>query len=162
MSFVELQGCDINDLNNLNISGAVAAASAADVVVLAIGLDANSAHEGSDRVDMSVPGGQNLLSAAVLAVGKPTIVLIFSGQALGFDAIWNFSGPKPIAIVYAFYPGEMGGQPVAEQLFGKANRWGKLPITLYPNDYTGKLIIEDMEMTPNATTGNPGRTYKCA
>jgi hypothetical protein len=35
---------------------------------------------------------------------------------------------------YAFFPGEMGGIPVAQQLFGGANRWGKLPITLYPND----------------------------
>jgi hypothetical protein len=73
------QGCDIDDLSNLNISGAVAAAAASDIVVLCIGLDANSAHEGSDRIDMSVPGGQNALSAAVLAVGKPTVVLIFAG-----------------------------------------------------------------------------------
>lgn len=78
-----VQGCDIDDLSNVNISAAVAAATSADVVVLAIGLDANSAHEGSDRVDMSIPGGQNMLSAAVLAVGKPTIVLIFAGQAIG-------------------------------------------------------------------------------
>ena len=70
-------------MNNINISGAVAAASAADVVVLCIGLDSNSAHEGSDRTDMSVPGGQNSLAAAVLAVGKPTVVLIFAGQAIG-------------------------------------------------------------------------------
>ena len=77
------QGCDIDDLRNLTISAAVAAATSADVVVLAIGLDANSAHEGSDRINMSVPGGQNMLSAAVLAVGKPTIVLIFAGQAIG-------------------------------------------------------------------------------
>lgn len=77
------QGADIDDLKNLNISGAVAAANAADLVVLCIGLDANSAHEGSDRVDMSVPGGQNALADAVLAVGKPTVVLIFAGQAIG-------------------------------------------------------------------------------
>ena len=78
-----VQGADIDDLKNINISAAVAAATAADLVVLCIGLDANSAHEGSDRIDMSVPGGQNALSAAVLAVGKPTVVLIFAGQAIG-------------------------------------------------------------------------------
>ena len=40
--------------------------------------------------------------------------------------------PCPPSRRYAFYPGEMGGVPVAEQLFGTVNRWGKLPITLYP------------------------------
>lgn len=38
----------------------------------------------------------------------------------------------------------MGGIPVAEQLFGAANRWGKLPITLYPNNYTSQLISESV------------------
>ena len=52
----------------------------------------------------------------------------------------------------------MGGIPVAEQLFGVVNRWGKLPITLYPNNYTDLMPIEDMSMVPNAS--NPGRTYK--
>jgi len=91
----------------------------------------------------------------VLAVGKPTAALFFSGSALGIDPLAQFAGAAPLAIVWPSYPGQFGGAPVAAQLFGAANRWGKLPVTWYLNNYTKSFNISDMSMTPNEQ-GNPG------
>ncbi len=165
-SVTTVVGCAVNDATHNNIPAAVAAASAADIVVLAIGLDQRSAGEGSDRVDMSLPGGQVALATAILALGKPTVVLVFAGQAVGLDAVQGLfasaraAAAAPLALIYAFYPGEGGGMPVAEQLYGGVNRWGKLPISLYPNSYATHMPVTDMGMLPNASTGNVGRTYK--
>ncbi len=148
------QGCAINDGNATGIPAAVSAAAAADVVILALGTNEAVANEGSDRGDASLPGQQLALAQAVLAVGKPTVVLIFSGSSLGIDAIVA-SKATALALVYAFFPGEAGGVPVANTLFGLENRWGKLPLSLYPLNYTTLLAVDALNMT-----AGPGRTYK--
>jgi len=53
----------------------------------------------------------------------------------------------------------VGGTPVAAALFGAANRWGKLPVTWYANDFYSAVAITDMSMVP-LPGGYPGRTYK--
>jgi len=159
-------GCDVNDGAGADVPGAVAVAAAAEVVVLALGTNAQcppakacTAAEGRDRADTSLPGAQGALAAAVLALGKPTVVVFVSGSSLGFDALL---APRaaPLAVVWGGHPGGAGGAPLAAQLMGAANRWGKLPHTLYPLNYTRAVPITDMAMAPNAATGAPGRTYK--
>jgi len=164
--------CDVNNEKIVNISAAVAAAQAADVVVLSMGTNQATCQEGVDRTDMSVPGAFLQVAEAVLAVGKPTVVVFTSGGALGFDSLATYGGPTPLALVWAPYPGEMGYIPLAAQLFGKVNHWGKLPITLYPSNYTSMISMTDMAMPPNSTQrccdftcqsqcrNSVGRTYK--
>ena len=158
-------GCDTNDATKSDIPAAVAAAHAADIVVLALGTNAQcppstdcTAAEGKDRTDSSLPGAQTSLALAVLAVGKPTILVFVSGSSLGFDALLAQSNVR--GIVWAGHVGEAGGAPIAESLFGVSNRFGKLPHTLYPLKYTSTFPIDDFAMAPNETSGNPGRTYK--
>ena len=165
--------CDVNNPLINDTAGAVAAARAADLVVLSFGANQATCQEGVDRNDMSVPGAFMAVAAEVLAVGRPTVVVFTAGGALGFDALARYSGPTPLAIVWAPYPGEMGFAPLATQLFaGGPNRWGKLPLTLYENSYTTLVKMTDMSMAPNASTyccdytcqttcgPSPGRTYK--
>ena len=148
------QGCPTNTPNaTAGFPAALAAAGGADVVLLALGMDAGTAGEGSDRASALLPGAQAQLAAAVLALGKPTVVLLFNGAGLAIDDIvaarsGGSGGSAPMAIVECFYPGQAGGVPVVDTLFGRANRFGKLPVTLYPAAYYDSVAIDQMSMVP--------------
>jgi hypothetical protein len=72
------------------------------------------------------------------------------------------AGPGPSAIVEAFYPNQAGAAAIGPSLFAEHgfNRWGKLPITIYPAAYSSQLTIEQAAMRSDAATGYPGRTFK--
>ena len=147
-------GCPTNTPNATGgFPAALAAAGAADVVLLALGMDAATAGEGRDRADALLPGAQAALAAAVLALGKPTVVLLFNGAGLAIDELVSArsgGGGAPLAIVECFYPGQAGGVPVVDTLYGRANRFGKLPVTLYPAAYYDAVAIDQMSMVPIA------------
>lgn len=154
------QGCTVSGGDASGIPAAAAAAAAADVVILALGTDGSVCGEGNDRADASLPGKQAALAAAVLAAGKPTVLVLFNGQTVAIDSILaGPAGGAPLAIVEAWNPGTVGGAPVAAALFGAVNRWGKLPVTWMANDFYGAVAITDMSMVPLAG-GYPGRTCK--
>jgi len=146
------QGCDMVNASEYNVTAAVAAAQAADIVVLAIGINDQVESEGMDRTTIALPGAQGNLSLAVLAVGKPTVVLLLNGGTLGVDAIaaWPVGS---LAIVEVFFPGESGGVAIAAQLTGAVNRWGKLPITMFS-------LSTPLSTTNFSMTAAPGRSYK--
>ena len=147
-------GCDMVDATKQNISGAVAVASAADVVILAIGINSQVCNEGTDRTTLALPGAQAPLAAAVLALGKPTVVVIVAGAVLDVAAI--AARAAPTAIVLAGPPGNQGGAPVALQLFGGANRWGRTTLSHYlAANLSNALPPEGYDMS-----APPGRTYK--
>ena len=65
------------------------------------------------------------------------------------------------AIIRVFYPGMHGSKALSSLLFGKANRWGKLPVTMYPADYTSKLPQMGQHTgTAYAMAEAPGRSYR--
>jgi len=81
--------------------------------------------EGYDRSSLDLPGRQEELIQAVVATGTPTTVVLIAGSAVTMQR-WK---EKVRAILTAWYPGECGGQAVAEVLFGDVNPSGRLPIT---------------------------------
>lgn len=143
-------GCEMNGGDASGIPAAVAAVGAADIVILALGANGDTAQEGRDRADASFPGHQGDLLTAVLQVGKPTVVLLFNGGVFAMDALKNFTGPSPVAVVECFFPGEAGGTPVVDTIFGVANRFGKLPVTVYPQSFYDAVPIDQMSMVPIA------------
>jgi len=115
---------------------ALALAEESEAVVLVLGLDetvegeemfggSSDEFSGGDKKTLLLPSNQRKLMQDVLALGKPTCVVLLSGSALNVEA----EGLN--ALVQAWYPGALGGQAVGELLFGDYCPSGKLPVTFY-------------------------------
>jgi len=113
------EGCG----SDAGFAEAVAVASAADQVVLALGETREMSGEANARSTLDLPGRQEELIRAIKATGKPFAVVLFSGRPLALE---NIVGDAP-AILEAWFPGVQAGPAVADVVFGKVNPGGKLP-----------------------------------
>jgi beta-glucosidase len=103
------------------VSAAVAAAKAADVVVV---FGNQWMGEGEDAADLSLPDGQDALIAAVAAANPNTIVVLQTGGPVSMPWL-----DQAGAVVEAWYSGAKGGEAIADVLFGAVNPSGRLPMT---------------------------------
>lgn len=108
-----------------DISSAVAVARQADVVILGMGEWQGISGEGFDRSNLDLPGNQEQLLEAVAATGKPLVLVLENGRPLTI----GWAKQHVLAILEAWYPGEFGGQAIADTLFGENNPGGHLTIT---------------------------------
>jgi beta-glucosidase len=108
---------------------AVAAANAADQVVLALGESREMSGEATSRSNIDLPGDQQQLINRIKATGKPFVVVLFNGRPL---TLQNVAASSP-AILEAWFPGVQAGNAVADVLFGKVNPGGKLPVSFPVN-----------------------------
>jgi beta-glucosidase len=108
---------------------AVAAANAADQVVLALGESREMSGEATSRSNIDLPGDQQQLIDRIKATGKPFVVVLFNGRPL---TLQNVAASSP-AILEAWFPGVQAGNAVADVLFGKVNPGGKLPLSFPVN-----------------------------
>src|SRR5438105_6682585 len=144
-------------VNNAPDPAAVTAARNADVVVAVVGITSRLEGEempvdepgflGGDRTSLDLPKPEEDLVQAVAATGKPLVVVLMNGSALGV----NWEKAHANAIVEAWYSGEEGGAAIAETLSGKNNPAGRLPVTFY-KDIHQLPHFEDYSMK--------GRTYR--
>ena len=111
----------ITDTSRAAIAEAVSVASASDVAVIVAGVEEG---EFRDRAKLGLPGRQPELIEAVAATGKPTVVVLIGGSAITMPWLDRVG-----AVIDAWYPGEAGGEAVADVLFGEYNPAGRLPIT---------------------------------
>jgi beta-glucosidase len=107
------------------IAKAKAAAEDADVVLAVLGEMANMSSEASSRATLDLPGIQEQMLEAVVATGKPVVLVLENGRPL--DIRW--ASEHVPAILEAWYPGTEGGNAVADVLFGDVNVGGKLPVS---------------------------------
>lgn len=129
-----------------DIAAAVAAAKSAEVAILGLGEWQGISGEGFDRSNLDLPGDQEQLLEAVVATGKPVVLVLENGRPLTISWAKEHVG----AILEAWYPGEFGGQAIAETLFGDNNPAGRVTIT-FPRS-TGQL--------PDFYNSDPSRVYK--
>jgi hypothetical protein len=164
-------GCwQISCPTNESFPAAVAAAQAADVAVVVVGLCSdncpggdsdNDAHEGEghDRLTTDFPGQQEALIKAIAATGKPVVVVLVHGGAISMD----WTAAQMPAIVDALYPGEIGGDAVASILFGDVSPSGRTVTTWYPSAYQQQRVnVSDMVLPPHTGPQGeqvPGITY---
>ena len=111
------------------IAEAVAAARKADVVVAAVGESAEMSGECSSRSDINLPANQRELLEALLATGKPVVMVLFAGRPLTFG--WEKANIP--AILNVWFAGTEAGNAIADVLFGKVNPSGKLSMTFPQN-----------------------------
>ena len=104
---------------------AVAAAEAADQVVLAVGETREMSGEAATRSTLGLPGRQQDLIDAIAATGKPMVVVLLNGRPLTLSGVVA-SAP---AVLEAWFPGVEAGNAVADVVFGKVNPGGKLPVS---------------------------------
>ncbi len=131
------QGCTIEDKDppantpagecgsDAGFGAAVAAANAADQVVLALGESRGQSGEAAARSEIDLPGKQQELIDAIKATGKPFVVVLFNGRPLTLSSV---AASSP-AILEAWFPGIEAGNAVANVLFGKVDPGGKLPVS---------------------------------
>ena len=104
---------------------AIATAHTADVIVMVLGENANMAGEAASRASLDLPGRQEELLKAVVALGKPVVLVLLNGRPLSI----NWAAENVPAILEAWEPGSEGGHAIADILFGDVNPGGKLPVT---------------------------------
>lgn len=104
---------------------ALATAQGADLVIMVLGETDLMAGEAASRGSLDLPGRQEELLKAVVALGKPVVLVLLNGRPLSI----NWAAEHVPAILEAWEPGTEGGHAVADILFGDVNPGGKLPVT---------------------------------
>ncbi len=108
------------------LESAVRLARKSDCVVLCLGLNKDLEGESTDREDLALPQKQRELLDAVVRANPRTVVVLYNATPILMSA-WIDKVP---AVIEAFYPGQEGGNALADILFGRISPSGKLPITL--------------------------------
>lgn len=169
------EGCDITGRDRSGFKAAVENAKKSDIAVVVVGgtsailsgigwgggtNDINTCGEGFDRASLELPGVQLELIKEIKKTGKPIVVIMLNGRA--YSIPWlkeNVDG-----IIEAWYPGEKGGDAVANILFGKVNPSGKLNVSFprsgghCPTNYNYKPSGHGFYHKPGSIE-KPGRDY---
>ncbi|MEV5070628.1 glycoside hydrolase family 3 C-terminal domain-containing protein [Microbacterium sp. LMI12-1-1.1] len=151
------QGCPlIEHAHERQIAHAVVAAAASDVVVAVVGDRAGmfgkgTSGEGSDAPTLDLPGDQGRLVDALLATGKPLVLLVLSGRPYALGAYTQ----RVAAIVQSFMPGVEGAAAIAGVLTGAVNPSGHLPVQIprtngaLPHTYLAPPLGQDGDRISN-------------
>jgi beta-glucosidase len=133
------------------------AARQADVVVAFLGLSSSlegeempvdvAGFKGGDRTDIALPKSQEELLERLQATGKPVVLVLLSGSALGV----GWAADHVPAIIQAWYGGQAAGTALADVLFGDVNPSGRLPVTFYAST---------ADLPPFEDYAMEGRTYR--
>ena len=100
----------------------------ADVIIAAVGENVMLCGENRDRQGLRLPGKQEQYVEELIKTGKPVVLVMFGGRAQVIAGL----AEKCAAVIQAWYPGEEGGNAVADILYGKVSPSAKLSVS-YPN-----------------------------
>jgi beta-glucosidase len=121
------QGSEVLGASLAGLAKAVDAAKKADIAIVALGEDAEwMSGEAASRAYLDFPGHQQQLLEAVVATGKPVVLLVFSGRPLALP--WAAGHVR--AILQAWFPGVQAGPALVRVLYGDANPGGRLTVSM--------------------------------
>ena len=104
-------------------------AAQSDIIIAAVGENVMLCGENRDRQGLRLPGKQEEYVNELIATGKPVILVVFGGRAQVISGL----AERCAAVIQAWYPGEEGGNAVADILYGKVSPSAKLSVS-YPNE----------------------------
>jgi len=120
------KGGDVTHASDEQLAEAVKVAQNSDTVILALGEDASAmTGEAASRAYLGLPGQQENLLEAIVATGKPVVLVLFSGRPLTLP--WAFEHVP--AVLAAWFPGVQAGPALVRVLYGESDPYGKLPVT---------------------------------
>ena len=123
------------------------------------GVDGSQEAEGKDKTSLALPGTQlsMLKDVTEAAAGsqKPVILGVTGGSAVDLTSMK--ASPTIRSIVWLGYPGQAGGTAIAKALYGSENKFGKLPMTFYDEQFCSAVNMTDYRMRPDPATGYPVR-----
>lgn len=108
------------------LAEALKVAARADVIVAALGEASESSGESSSRTDLTLPETQRRLLEALLATGKPVVMLNFSGR----PTVMEWESRNVPAILNVWFPGSEGADAIADVVFGDVNPSGRLTVSM--------------------------------
>jgi beta-glucosidase len=123
-------------------------ARSADITIAVLGMNKNFEREGQDRTNITLSKDQEIFIREIYKANPNTVVIFEAGSSIAID----WADQNMPAILDAWYPGEQGGNAVADVLFGDYNPAGRLPLTFYKR-------IEDL-LPFNDYDVSKGRTYQ--
>ncbi|MEG8020562.1 glycoside hydrolase family 3 N-terminal domain-containing protein [Sphingomonas aerolata] len=148
-------GSGIDDPLPGGIAAAVAAARAADVVLLAVGESQRMSGEAQSRASIVIPAAQMALAEAVAATGTPIVVLLRTGRALVLsDAVL-----KAPAILVTWFLGSQDGPAIADIVFGRTGPSARLPVS-FPHATGQEPYHYDHKNTGRPNPPGPLLEYK--
>ena len=120
------RGTNVLDGSDEEFAKAIAAAGEADVVIAILGENRDMSGEAASRTSLDLPGRQPRLLEALVATGKPLVLVIMAGRPLSI----SWAAQHVPSIVLAWFLGTEGGHAIVDVLFGEVNPSGKLPVTM--------------------------------
>ena len=159
------QGCEVIDatwpeseiipttltpIEQKSITQAVEKAKQSDVVIAVLGEDEKRCGESKSRTGLGLPGRQLQLLMALKETGKPIVLVLINGQPLTI----NWENRFLPAILEVWFPNALGGQAIAETIFGNYNPGGKLSVT-FPKSL-GQIEL-NFPFKPGSQAGQPSQ-----
>lgn len=129
------RGCDTDGPLPGGLDAAIAAAGECDLVILAIGESEDMAGEGRSRSKIELPAAQLKLAEAVIATGRPVVVVLFCGRPMAVPWLAEHAA----ALLVAWHPGTESGHALADVLMGSAIPGGRLPVSMPQS--TGQIPV---------------------
>ncbi|MEK4667807.1 glycoside hydrolase family 3 N-terminal domain-containing protein [Niallia sp. FSL R7-0271] len=119
------QGCNVETITEEQVAEAIEAATAADILILAVGENTSMSGEACSRGDITLPEAQLQLIKQMKTLNKPIAVILFNGRPLDLHGVLD----EADAVLEAWYPGTEGAAAIANILYGKVNPSGKLAMS---------------------------------
>ena len=129
---------------------ALSMAKDADVIIAAVGENVMLCGENRDRQGLRLPGKQEQYVEELIKTGKPVVLVMFGGRALVVSGL----AEKCAAVIQAWYPGEEGGNAVADILYGKISPSAKLSVS-YPNTELNEPLCYNSLPSDKSLTSHP-------
>ncbi len=124
-SVVHARGTGVASPSDAGFAAAEEAARQADIVVLVLGESSGLSGEAASRAHIDLPGNQQQLIDRIASLGKPVVMVLFSGRPLVLTPVMN----KVDAILAVWFPGTEAGHALARVLYGEVSPSGKLPMS---------------------------------